>query len=173
MTCVGANYLYKITAAGVASIIAGTGAAGYNGDGMQATAAALKGPTGVSLGLLGSVLISDSGNARVRMIDGSGYIHTMIGTGSPGCSGDGGPSPNAAIGYPMGLFVDNNGNVCVADNTSGCYKVRQSTYCQPLIPTPVLGPTAPAEGLYLVEIRYPAGTPPITPAKAPGSDAET
>jgi tRNA pseudouridine38-40 synthase len=34
------------------------------------------------------------------------------------------------------------------------------------------GPTAPAEGLYLVEIRYPAFPAPITPAKAAGSTAE-
>ena len=59
----------KVDAAtGIISTIAGTGTAGYNGDGISATAANLRNSVGIVTDAVGSVYIADAGNYRIRMI---------------------------------------------------------------------------------------------------------
>lgn len=66
---------------GTVSLIAGTGTAGFSGDGGPATAAMLSYPTGVAVADDGSVFIADNANHRVRMVSPSGIISTVVGTG--------------------------------------------------------------------------------------------
>ena len=78
----------KVT--GIITTIAGTGAAGYNGDGIAATAAQINGPCGIIFDNAGNTYIAEYGGARVRKIDiGTGFISTIAGTGSFGYNGDG------------------------------------------------------------------------------------
>ena len=72
----------KITAAGIISTIAGTGTAGFSGDGGAATAAKLYGPTHVAVDTAGNVYISDNRNSWVRKVSASGVITTFAGTGT-------------------------------------------------------------------------------------------
>src|SRR5215467_1189289 len=84
------NKIYKIDLLGATTTIAGTGVAGYSGDGALATAAQLNQPYGVAVAADGTVYISDFANDRIRKIAPNGIITTVAGTGRAGFSGDGG-----------------------------------------------------------------------------------
>jgi sugar lactone lactonase YvrE len=100
---------------GTSSIVAGTGQCGFNSDGIPATQAQLNNPYGVALDSKGDLYIGDSLNNRVRMVDTSGIIHTVAGTGTCGFGGDGGPGTGALLCSPSGVAVDVKGNLYVAD----------------------------------------------------------
>ena len=94
-------------ATGIIATIAGTGEAGYSGDGGQATEAALNEPYGVVVDRAGNVYTADRLNRRVRRIDArSGVITTLAGTGEAAFSGDGGPAAQAGLAEPNGLAFD-------------------------------------------------------------------
>ena len=82
----------KINSSGIISTIAGTGVAGYNGDGIQATAAQLNKPYGLAIDDTGNLYIADWFNNRVRKVNTAGIISTIAGTGTGAYSGDGGPA---------------------------------------------------------------------------------
>ena len=61
-------------------------------------------------------LIADAENNVVRSVDTTtGTITTFAGNGTPGFSGEGGPATDAQLNYPTGLWVDQSGNVFIAD----------------------------------------------------------
>ncbi len=99
----------------IITTIAGTGEAGYSGDGGPATEAKLYSPVDVAVDQSGNIYIADYVNHRIRKIDLNGIITTIAGTGVEGYSGDGGPATAAGM-YPSGLAVDLNGNVYITDN---------------------------------------------------------
>ncbi len=88
---------------------------GLCGDGGPAVSANLSFPSTVILNQAGEVYIADSGAARVRKVDTSGNIWTVAGTGQPGYAGDGGPATSAQLNGPVGIAVDANGNLYIAD----------------------------------------------------------
>jgi hypothetical protein len=104
------------TSTGIISTVAGTGTAGYNGDGILATAAQLNGPNEVSFDASGNLYIADWFNNRVRKIDkGTGIISTIAGTGTAGYNGDGIAATAAQINGPCGIIFDNAGNTYIAE----------------------------------------------------------
>jgi DNA-binding beta-propeller fold protein YncE len=111
----GNHRIRKISANGTISTIAGTGKAGFSGDGGPATAASLKDPSGVALDARGSLLIADAGNGRVRRVSTSGVISTLVGGASERFSGDGGPSGKAGLGTPVSVAVTPAGTLLIAD----------------------------------------------------------
>jgi sugar lactone lactonase YvrE len=94
--------------------VAGTGTAGFSGDGGRATAAELNDPCGVAVDSNGNLFIADSGNNRVREVSG-GVITTVAGNGTAGYSGDGGQATAAELNGPCGVAVDSNGDLFIAD----------------------------------------------------------
>src|SRR5712691_3812158 len=107
--------LRKVGTDGVISTIAGDGLAGFAGDGGPSTAARLNFPRGLTIDSNGNLFLADSSNNRVRKIDTSGNITTVAGSGISGYSGDGGPATSARLNHPFGLFIDNAGNLYIAD----------------------------------------------------------
>jgi sugar lactone lactonase YvrE len=96
--------------------VAGNGTASYCGDGGPATKACLNYPSGVAVDQEGNLYIADNTNNRVRRVDAvSQIITTIAGDGTPGFSGDGGPSTSAELDYPISISVDGHGNLFVAD----------------------------------------------------------
>ena len=94
--------------------VAGTGTAGYSGDGGPATSARLDNPRSVAVDTAGNVYIADNNNHRVRKVDRSGRITTVAGSDRLGYSGDGGPAIDARIRDPLGVAVDAAGNLYIA-----------------------------------------------------------
>jgi DNA-binding CsgD family transcriptional regulator len=95
--------------------VAGTGDAGYAGDGMPAIVAKLNLPTGLAIGFGDALFISDTANNVVRQLGADGIIRTVAGTGEAGYRGDGGPALYALLHDPGGLAFDDEGNLYVAD----------------------------------------------------------
>ena len=112
----------RIDPGGVITTVAGTGEAGYSGDGGPATAAWLAWPLGIALGADGSLYVADAGNDRIRRIDPAGIITTVAGNGTGGYAGTGGPATAARINRPFGVAADPEGNVYVADSDN--HRVR-------------------------------------------------
>jgi trimeric autotransporter adhesin len=114
------------TGTGIISTIAGTGVAGFSGDGGPASAAQINSPRAPSYDSLGNLYFVDTSNHRVRKIDKTtGIITTVVGSGgfaaeSQGCdgggySGDGGPATSATLHCPLGMAIDANDNLYIAD----------------------------------------------------------
>jgi hypothetical protein len=123
----GDSRIRKITvSSGVITTIAGTGAAGYNGDGGQATNAQLNRPSGVAVDAFGNVYIADLDNDRVRKVDAiTGLITTIAGTGTDGYNGDNITATAAQLRNPIGVAVDALGDIYIAD--SGNDRIRKVT----------------------------------------------
>lgn len=110
----GNNVVRKLGADGTITAFAGNGSAGFGGDGGAATSAQLSSPGGVAVDAGGNVYIADTQNARVRKVSG-GVISTVAGGGTIGYGGDGGAGTSAQLNTPIGLAVDRNNNLYVAD----------------------------------------------------------
>ncbi len=108
--------------------VAGTGTAGFNGDGLTATASELDQPTGVAVDAAGDLFIADTANCRVRVLPaggtttlfgeavGAGRLFTVAGTGVCGSAGQGGPLRTAELWNPVAVTLDTAGDLLVADS---------------------------------------------------------
>ncbi len=115
----------KGATAGSIQTTAGTGTAGYTGDGGPATAAQLNLPVFVATDPGGNVYIADQKNNVIRKVDLAGVITTVAGTGVAGFAGDNGPATQAQLNSPTGVFVDPQGDLLVAD--VGNQRIRKVT----------------------------------------------
>ncbi len=106
--------------------VAGTGRAGFNGDGLAGPASELDEPTGVAVDGTGDVVIADTANCRVRVLAARsatafgrvmtvGHLYTVAGTGVCGSAGQGGPLVAAQLWNPVAVAVDSAGDLFVAD----------------------------------------------------------
>jgi hypothetical protein len=111
--------------AGNVAIVAGQynsgGSSGTRGDGGPATSAYLEGVSQIVITPNGYLYITDQSFHKVRQVTTAGIISTVIGTGTPGHTGDGGPATSAELFGPTGLTCDTAGNLYVSDET---YRVR-------------------------------------------------
>jgi sugar lactone lactonase YvrE len=89
---------------------------GYTGDGGLAIQARLNKPGGLALGSHGELYISDTWNQAIRLVDATGIIRTIAGTGAEGFGGDGGPATQARLLFPRGIALDSHGNLYIADS---------------------------------------------------------
>ena len=128
----------KVATNGVISTVAGTGVSGFTGDGGPATAAQMRGVSGLAVDVAGNIYISDGLDSRIRKVDAGGMITTYAGTGGGGSAGDGGPALKAQINQPVGMALDSEGNLYFADRLN--HKVRKIG----LPPVPAIRTTAPA-----------------------------
>jgi streptogramin lyase len=106
------------TAAGATwtiSTVAGTGTAGFTGDGGPATAAQINDPFGVVRGPDGALWFCEYTGQRIRKIARDGTISTVAGDGQRGYAGDGGPALQATFNRPHEIRFDAAGHLFVAD----------------------------------------------------------
>lgn len=130
----GNNAIRKVNlTTGIITTVAGTGIAGYSGDGGPATLGQLNYPWGIALGGDGSVYVADLSNNRVRKVSPAGVISTVAGTGIRGYSGDGVLATQTELNVPAGVLLDVAGNIFVAD--SGNHLVRKVSATNGLIQT--------------------------------------
>jgi len=103
---------------GVIGTFAGTGVAGYSGDGGAATAATIRSPFGLTFNMAGEIFISDCGNHVIRKVSPSGIITTYAGTGVAGYSGTGGPATAATFNSPKAIAFNQNGQLLIAESNN-------------------------------------------------------
>lgn len=104
----------RLSPTGILTNVAGTGVAGFNGDGVAASAQ-LNQPAGLAAAHDGRAFIADTGNHRIRALSVSGALSTVAGRGLRGYAGDGGSALEALLDSPAGLALDRDGNLYIAD----------------------------------------------------------
>jgi len=108
------NRIRRVSGDGTITTVAGTGVAGFAGDGADAAAARLNQPEGVVSLADGGFLIADTGNNRIRKVQ-NGLISTVAGTGVAGLSGDGGAATAARLSEPAAVDPTADGGFLIAD----------------------------------------------------------
>ncbi len=113
----------KVNAAGIISTYAG-GNVGDGGDDGPATSAGLMTAEGLAVDSQGNLYIADTVGERIRKVNIGGIISTVAGTGVAGHSGDGGPATAATLSVPVGVAVDTQGNLYIAEAGNALYGPR-------------------------------------------------
>ena len=108
------NHRIRQVSGGKISTFAGSEALGFLGEGTPAIRAALDYPLGVAADGLGNVYIADSNNQRVRKVDTTGTITTVVANGQEAFLGDSGPPLLASLDTPSAVFPF-NGRLLVTD----------------------------------------------------------
>lgn len=98
----------KVAGNGEITTVAGSGAAGFGGDGGPATRATLNSPFGVAIRPNGDILVADSLNNRVRLVSGT-VITSLAGNGTPSYAGDGGPASQSQLAGVSSVSAPSSG----------------------------------------------------------------
>ncbi|WP_217593506.1 S-layer homology domain-containing protein [Cohnella sp. GbtcB17] len=143
---------------GIITTVAGTGAAGFSGDGGPATLAKLNTPYSIDFDGDGNMYIAERNNNRVRKVDSSGNISTVAGTGAQGYSGVGGPATAAKMWWPNGLTVDDNGTLYVAElNNHVIRKISTAGIITTIAGNGTFGDSGNGGPAKLAQLRTPLG----------------
>lgn len=116
----------ELTTTGVLKTIAGTGIAGFNGDGLTAKSTQINSPRGILVDSNQNIIFADTANCRIRKINPSKIVSTIAGTGTCGFSGDHGMATAAMLSFPNGLWLDSAGNLYIADTFNQRIRVVNS-----------------------------------------------
>jgi streptogramin lyase len=114
-----AHRIRRISSDGTVTLFAGSGQAGYCGDGSIAAEACLNRPRGMALDRWGNLFIADSGNHAVRVVTPLGRIYTVAGDGHPGSGLDSGPAIRSVLTSPSGVAINSAGELLIADTGNG------------------------------------------------------
>ena len=150
----------KITANGVIQTVAGTGVAGFSGDGGPANAALLNQPYGLAFDTSGNLYIADLGNARVRKVGTDGTIQTVAGGGAlpATSSGQGGPANSTQLAQPRDVALGTDGSLYISDfGANQVYRVTSDGTLSLMAGTGVAGFSGVATSAVLAQLNAPAG----------------
>jgi len=112
------HVIRRIDADGIITTIAGAGRPGFAGDGGPAAAALFNSPQSLFVDASGRLYVNDEHNHAIRVIEPDGTVSTLIGDGTPGAEGDGGPASRARLNDPENLIVRRDGSILVTDGDS-------------------------------------------------------
>ncbi len=115
------NHRIRKVLGGVITTVAGTGAAGFNGDGPVGSVQLNK-PSSIAVTPDGGFLVADTNNQRVRKVL-NGAVTTVAGNGVAGFEGDGGPATSSTFDSPVRVAVTPDGGFLVADRFN--HRVRK------------------------------------------------
>ena len=152
------NHRVRKVSGGVITTIAGTGVAGFSGDGKSALNAQLNFPYGLALDSAGNVYVADFGNQRVRRISPEGVITTVAGTGRKASSPDGAAPTDTSLLSPRNVAVDAAGNLYIAEFEG--HRVRKLTpdgKLSTVAGTGVAGWSGDGNRAPAAQLNYPAG----------------
>jgi hypothetical protein len=123
LACPTANRIVRLESDGSLTVVAGTGDAGFSGNGGPATKATLDRPVDVAFDRAGNLYIADLLNNRIRKVDTHGIITTLAGAGGLSLSGDGWLAVSVDVGTPIAVTTDTKGNVFVVEQAT--HRVRR------------------------------------------------
>jgi sugar lactone lactonase YvrE len=119
----GNHAIRRIAPDGQVSTLAGDGTPGYaNGPAQQAR---FNGPIGIAVAPDGRIVVADTYNDCIRVIDVDGAVRTLAGSGRPGA--DDGVADGASFDTPTGLAFDTSGMLYVADTGNGVVRTVDSS----------------------------------------------
>jgi uncharacterized protein (TIGR03437 family) len=150
----------KITTNGLIQTVAGTGVAGFSGDGGPANAALLNQPYGLAFDSSGNLYIADLGNARVRKVGTDGTIQTVAGGGAlpATSSGQGGPANSTQLAQPRDLALGADGSLYISDfGANQVYRVTTDGTLSLMAGTGVAGFSGVATSALSAQLNAPAG----------------
>lgn len=124
--------------------VAGSGTAGYAGDGGSARSAQLDQPRAAAIDRTGTLFIADTVNHRIRRVEPTGAIRTVAGTGAAGFGGDGGPGEQGSLNWPQGVALSpDDTRLFIADTSN--HRIRAVDLASGIITT-VAGSGTPGFG---------------------------
>ncbi len=148
----------KVSTNGIVTTIAGTGQAGFAGDGGPAINAQLNRPYGLALDSAGNVYVADLGNECVRRISNDGFIATVAGTGRTASSPDGAGPLDTSLLSPRNVAIDAKGNLYIAEFEG--HRVRRLTpdgKFATIAGTGIAGPGGDGFAAVNAQLNFPAG----------------
>jgi len=154
------NRVREIARDGSIQTIAGTGVAGFAGDGGPASAALLNQPYGLALDHAGNLYIADLGNARVRKVSSEGVIQTVAGGGTLAATdaGQGGAATLAQLAQPRNVALDAAGSLYISDfGASQIYRVTPNGVLTLAAGTGTAGFSGVGTSALLAQLNAPAG----------------
>ena len=122
----------EVTTDGNINTFAGTGVAGFTGDGAAPNLATLNSPSGLALDSSGNLYIADLANNVVREVS-SSIILTIAGAFNAGYYGDGTAATSALLNSPASVALDSAGNLYIADYYN--HAIRKVTLATKIIST--------------------------------------
>lgn len=130
----GNHAIRKVDGQGIITTVAGTGRAGYDGDGGPARQAQLNEPYEIRFDAKGNMFFVEMRNHVVRRVDAqSGLISTVAGSGESGFGGDGGPAVQARLTQPHSIQFGPDGTMFICD--IGNHRMRKVKLDEGLIET--------------------------------------
>lgn len=118
----------------IITTFAGTGEAGYSGDGAAAISAMINHPIGITVDTGGNIMFADSKNHRIRRINPiNGKIETYAGNGTAAYAGDFGSASAASLNEPSGLYSSPSSDLYVVDTLN--HRVRRISSASRVITT--------------------------------------
>jgi sugar lactone lactonase YvrE len=114
----GNSVIRRVGTDGVITTWAGDGVAGFRDGARQQ--ARFNSPEKISIDrATGAIYVADTANHRIRKITTDGTVSTVVGTGTAGEAGEGGPANRIQLRSPKGVHVGRDGNLYVADTDNG------------------------------------------------------
>lgn len=150
----------KIAKDGTIHTVAGTGIAGFAGDGGPASAALLNQPYGLAIDAANNLYIADLGNSRIRRVGPDGTIQTVAGGGTFPASGagQGGPAMSVQLNQPRNVAVDHAGTLYISDfGANQVYQVGPNNTLTLIAGTGSAGFAGVGTSALLAELKAPAG----------------
>ncbi|MBL0220069.1 MAG: hypothetical protein IPQ07_40155 [Myxococcales bacterium] len=140
----------------IATVVGTPGVSSNSGDGGPAISAQLTSPFGVRVDPAGNIYISDNKDHAVRVVNAAtGNISTIVGTGTAGYSGDGGPAARAELNGPSNIWLDNaTGDLYIADTRNGVIR-KVDAFDAPSLtfPTTAVGATSAAQNVKVMNLE--------------------
>lgn len=115
----------KVSTGGIITTLAGTGIAGFSGDGGLAASAQFNLPYGLACDLTGNLYVADLGNNRVRRIAPDGTVSTIAGGGPAATVNEGDLAINSQLLTPRNVATDAAGNLYISEFSG--HRVRKVT----------------------------------------------
>jgi len=147
----------KVDASGIITTVAGNGTRGATIYGIMATQAELYSPIGVATDNYGNIYISDESYNNISKVSNSGIIILFAGyeTGGSGYSGDNGPATLAMLNSPVGMAIDEGGDMYIADAWNERIRYITNTVAVNAVNNPASGVSVypnPCNGDFTVKI---------------------